>query len=343
MMTMKTAIVGLGPQGRRLVQVVKNHPGLELAAVCDLSPKALDSAELAGTSALRTVSLAELLAVPDLGLLCITTHAPSHPDIAIQAMEAGVRRIMVEKPMGCSAADCDRMIAVAARTGSRLAVNQSRRHEPFYRWLRDHIASGAWGQLRTLWIQRPGIGLGCLGTHYFDLVRFLGAGEVSAVTAWVDPFIGPNPRGAHFADPGGTVVMQMSSGARAVIAQIEDGAGPMSIELDLTGARIRIDEHSGHVEIIERDLTVKPGPGRPPVYAPGKVPEGLKATPNAAVNLKNLLDELLHEGPMDCDAVHGMVSIEVLVAAHLSHQRGHVPVVFPLAAAADRAVALTVT
>jgi len=42
-----------------------------------------------------------------------------------------------------------------------------------------------------------------------------------------------------------------------VIAQIEDGAGPMSVEIDLTAARVRIDEKWGEAEVIERDLAVE--------------------------------------------------------------------------------------
>lgn len=338
---MRAAIIGLGPHGKRVAEALRALPGVELAAVVDLRDDALAWPEL-GPNVLKTKDAAEAWRA-GIDVACITTNGPSHAALACAAMEAGVRRVLVEKPMACSADECDRMMAVAAATNSRLSVNQSRRHDPFYRWLRDEIRSGALGQPRCLWIQRPGIGLGCLGTHYFDLAAYLFDRPVTRVTAWVDPFIGPNPRGAQFVDPGGLVVMELGAGARAIVAQIEDGAGPMSVEVDLTAARVMIDERSGNVELIARDLSVKPGPGKPPAYATRAIPAGLTAKTNVGGMLKGALEELVGDGPLECEARHGLASVEVLAAAHLSHQRGQLPVTLPLSSSEDRGLWLPVT
>jgi predicted dehydrogenase len=338
----KTAIVGLGPQGKRVVDVVKKLEGLELAAVIDLRQESLDALD-AGPEVVRSKSSEAVFVEQGIELCCITTTGPSHASLAIAAMRAGVGRVMVEKPMACSVADSAKMIEVAAETGSRLAVNQSRRHDKFYRWLRDSVRSGRWGELRALWIQRPGIGLGCLGTHSFDLARFLSDRDVTRVTAWVDEPVGTNPRGAEFVDPGGLVVMELGRKVRAVISQIEDGAGPMSVELDLTGARVRVDEKYDRVEIIERDLSVKPGPDRPAVFKEAQLPEGISAKTNLQDMTRGLLRELMGTGEMDCDARHGLIAIEVLAAAHASAARGQVPVELPLSSQEDRERWLPVT
>jgi predicted dehydrogenase len=324
---MKVAVVGLGPHGRRLVAAVRALPDLELVAVADRSEAALAWEGLPpGVARVRDASGAF-----GADLLCIATNGPSHAALAAAAMDAGVRRIMVEKPMGCSVAECDAMIEQARRTGTRLLVDQSRRYDPMYRWLTEQIASRAWGEPRAIFVQRPGIGLGLLGTHYFDLVRLLAGRDVQQVSAWIDPFLGPNPRGADFVDPGGTVVLDLGERLRAVVMQIEDGAGPMSVEIDLTGARVRIEEQLGRVEVLE-----KAGKSWNPA------PTAFEGRPDMEALLRGLLADAAGDGPPVAAPEHGRASVEILAAAHLSHRRGHAPVALPLAPE-DRSLWLPIT
>lgn len=340
---MRSAVIGLGPHGQRILTVLKDIPTLEIAAVVDQQPEALAKLDLADTVK-RYQSADELWSNGGTDLVCIATNGPSHEALALGAMRAGATHVLVEKPMATEAAACDRMIALADELGVRLSVNQSRRHDPLYRWLRDTIQSGEFGRPRAIWIQRPGIGLGCLATHSFDLAEFLLGLETRKVVAWVDEQRGDNPRGRQFVDPGGTVIMDMGPGIRGIVSQIEDGAGPMSVEVDLTAARIRLDERTGEVEIVHRDLSVKPGPGRPPAYSMISPPNGLSARINMMTMLRGVLDELLSSRePMDCDARFGKRAVEILAAAHLSDRRGNLPVPLPLVTQEERSLWLPVT
>lgn len=324
------------------MSVLNQMPALELVAVVDYREKALFSKEVPASAA-RYRTAGELWARGGIDLVCVATNGPSHAELAIAAMKAGTRFVMVEKPMACSVAECERMIQSAQETGTRLSVNQSRRHDPFYRWLRRTIRSGTWGQPRNVWIQRPGIGLGCLATHSFDLACFLTHAQVRNVSGWIDEPLGRNPRGERFVDPGGLVVMDLGPGLRAVISQIEDGAGPMSVEIDLTGARVRLDEKLAAAEIVERNFSVKPGPARPPVFRVVEPPVGFEPKPDLFSMLRGVLEELVADGPLECDPVHGRDAVEVLVAAHLSHRSGNVPISLPLLAREDRELWLPVT
>ena len=339
---MKAALIGLGPHGKRVMDAIAKLDGIELSAVVDQRAEALQAAEIP-PNAKCYLSANELWADQQVDLVCITTNGPSHAPIALEAMTQGVHYIMVEKPMACSVVDCERMIDAANRYGARLSVNQSRRHDPLYRWLRDRIHSGEWGTPRCVWIQRPGIGLGCLATHSFDLARFLTGRDVEQVTAWVDEPLGKNPRGAQFIDPGGLVVLEMGSGLRAVITQIEDGAGPMSVELDFTAGRVRLDEKLGTVEIIERDMAIQPGPGRPAVFRQTTAPDGMTAKTNMATMLQGVLQELVSDQFLECEALHGKIAIEVLVAAYVSHRNGHAPVALSELSQEDKELCLQVT
>jgi predicted dehydrogenase len=338
----KAAVIGMGPHGRRIVDVIGRLAQVELAAVVDRLEGALAYDKLPSSTA-RLQSTEKLWAAGDVDLVCIATNGPSHAVLASQAIAAGVRYLMVEKPMACSVAECEQIVELATHSGTRVAVDHVRRHAAVYRWLRERIASGDWGQVRSIWMQRPGIGLGCNAVHSFDTVRFLTGRDVRRVTAWVDDPIGKNPRGADFVDPGGLVVLDMGKDLRAVVAQIEDGAGPTAVEIDMTAARIRLDEQSGAIEIVQRDLSVKPGPGRPAAYNRTDAPDGLSAKTDMLSMIEGCLADLLGDGPVQSDGAQGLATVEILVAAHLSQRRGNVPVDVPLTSSSDRKEWLPVT
>ena len=325
---LKAAVVGAGPHGLRIVGVLQELPGVELVAAVDRRAEALAAAPLPEGVA-RLQSSDDLLARGDLDLVCIATNGPSHARMALAAMEAGVRYLMIEKPMACSLAECDAIIARARQTATRITVDHVRCYAPAYLWLRDQIAAGRWGKLKTVWMQRPGIGLGCNAVHSFAAISMLAAAPVRRVTGWVDPPIAANPRGAEFVDPGGLAVLEFDGGVRGVVAQLEDGAGPMSADIHLTAGRIRLDERFGTIEIIERDLSVKPGPNRPPVLTRVEPPEGLSANSPLPTMVRGCLEDLLSDRP-GADGSDGRASTEVLIATYLSHERGNVPVELPL-------------
>lgn len=70
----------------------------------------------------------------------VLTPPASHARIAIEALNMGCH-VFVEKPMASSAAECDRMIDAAIRSGRRLSVNHSAKDDPVIvralEWLRD--------------------------------------------------------------------------------------------------------------------------------------------------------------------------------------------------------------
>jgi len=338
---LSTIIIGLGPHGRRLADAVQKLPQLELTALVDVNTQAL-AATVAGPETLRLTSLDALPAQHEIGLACIATNGPSHAALTQAALSAGIRRVWIEKPMACSLVECERILQQATAAAAHIAVGHGRRYSPIYQWLREQIVAGRWGELRSLWIQRPGIGLGCNAVHSFDLVRMLTGRNVERVTAWIDSPRGRNPRGEQFVDPGGLVVLECGPGIRATVAQIEDGAGPTCLEIDLTAGRIRLDESSGAVEIIERDLSVKPGPGRPPVFRLAELPPELPTKPDMAQMLQAGLADLCGEHQPVADGKSGLASVEILVAAYWSHRRGNTPVALPLSES-DKELWLPVT
>jgi predicted dehydrogenase len=129
---------------------------------------ALDDAELVGISALdREHAVArgleagcrsfadhrELLALePDVVVVC-TPH-PSHPALAIEALEAGAH-VLVEKPLAVEVRDADAMIDVADRVDRLLGVCFQQRFRPVVAAARERIASGRLDELVRVSIVDP--------------------------------------------------------------------------------------------------------------------------------------------------------------------------------------------
>lgn len=326
---MKTIIIGLGPHGKRVLKAVQSVEKLELHALVDLSQEVLDSIAVEGES-IKSQDLDKILESQDIKVACITTNGPSHAALAIKCMKAGVKFVMVEKPLACSLAECQKMMDTAEKYGVKLIVDHPRRVSKNYGLVQEMIEKGELGEIRNIYIQRPGIGLGCLGTHSFDLASFFVGKPVQAVTGWVDEPKKKNPRGEKFVDPGGTVVLDYGEGIKGLISQIEDGAGPIFVEINLSAGRVHIDEKTDRLEIIKRDLSIKKAPGKPAAYEHIINPNGIGGKRKLVDEITWLLEDLVNNDSPKSIAKYGYDSIEILVAAYVSHENGHMPVSLPL-------------
>ena len=337
----QVAIIGMGPMGRRYIEALRLLDNVELTAVADTRPEALSGASLnrVGFYTDGLTMLAEIQA----DVVIVATNGPSHHPLVLAAVAAGAYAVLCEKPMACSVAEAEEMIRRASEQGCKLAVNHGRRHVPAYRWLAQQLQSGQWGGLRSIRSSCPGIGLGCLAKHMIDLWRFLGGEELHTILGWVDPVRGPNPRGAEFSDPGGMIVATSASGTRYIHEQTEDGAGPGTMVIETTKVQIEVDEYARSVDILVRDLSVKPGPGRPPKYDAVMLPAEMPLDLDIVSHSADALRELVEERELTCAAEHGLRSLEVVVAAHLSSDRGHVPVALPFTDPESKAKWLPIT
>jgi len=329
-MKLNTAIVGLGPHGKRLLKTALEKENLKVVALVDQNHATFSELELNGIS--TYLDTASLFSDHKVDFYIITTNGPSHYTLAKEAIKNGVKRIMVSKPLACTLQEAKEMVKLAEENNVRLAVDHGLRYDKTYNWLKEKIMSGKWGVLRSVYVMRNGIGLGCLGIHSFDLVNFLADSPVKTVVGWVDKPIRENPRGKQFIDPGGLVVLNYENGVRGIISQIEDGAGPMSVEINLTRGRIRVNEKFREIDIVTKDPEKTGKPGKPVPYEKIEIPKEIQVRHDIFELMKGILDELAGETSLKCDARDGQNSLEILVAAYLSSERGNIPVELPLIA-----------
>lgn len=327
------AVVGLGPHGRRFLQCVVSDNRLKLVAVVDKDARKLIDLKLP-PNVKRLTELSELWLL-NIQILLIATNGPSHAPIAMEAIKQGIQFILVTKPVATTLQDARLLQEMAQRQKVKIAVDHGLRYDTTYKWLKQSQREGKFGDLKSIYIQRPGIGLGCLGVHSFDLSTYIAEAEIETVTAWIDVPVGKNPRGEQFVDPGGLVVVQYRNNVKAIINQIEEGSGPMSVELNYTKARIRVDEKFKVLECVYRDenkkFDIQLNPHQNPV------------SHDTIQLMSAVIEDLVFGANLNADLKWGILSFEVLLAAYLSSESDHYPVKLPISSkeAAERFLPVT--
>ena len=91
---------------------------------------------------------------PDVVDVCVPT--PFHADYVCRAAEARPRGIVVEKPMGRTVAECERMIAACVEAGVPLFPAHVLRFFPEFATAKAQVDTGAVGQVATVRTRRGG-------------------------------------------------------------------------------------------------------------------------------------------------------------------------------------------
>ncbi|HEY8744430.1 MAG TPA: Gfo/Idh/MocA family oxidoreductase, partial [Chloroflexota bacterium] len=114
-------------------------------------------------------------------IVCLATRQTLHAEQIEQAVRAGVRGILCEKPLATSMREVDRLVHVCRQANIAFAFGLDRRWFPYYRSLVQELRAGIVGEVRTI------VAFGLLnlinhGCHWFDRVLDL-AGDPEV--AWV--------------------------------------------------------------------------------------------------------------------------------------------------------------
>jgi predicted dehydrogenase len=149
----KIAIIGCGRISFKHVEAITdNNDELELVAVCDVvEDRAVEKADeyvkLGGkTKPVVFTDYKKLLAEIKPDIVTLATESGYHPQIAVDAMEAGAH-VICEKPMALSVKDADWMIDTAEKCGKKLAVSfQNRFNSPVVK-TREALEAGRFGKM----------------------------------------------------------------------------------------------------------------------------------------------------------------------------------------------------
>jgi predicted dehydrogenase/nucleoside-diphosphate-sugar epimerase len=142
------AILGAGYIADWHAEAIRMTPGLQLAAVCDLSEDAARHLA-AAHGAQAFASLDALLQSGAAEAICILTPPDSHAPLARKCLQAGLH-CLVEKPVALSAEECRDLQAVAKDAGRVLAAGHNFLALPGYERLKQQVQSGALGRITSV-------------------------------------------------------------------------------------------------------------------------------------------------------------------------------------------------
>ena len=193
-------IVGTGVIAAMHAAAVAALPRARLAAVTDVADGAA-AAFAAARGCAAEPGLDQLLARPDVDVVCVCVPSGLHAEIGVRAAQAG-KHLVVEKPIDVTLAAADRLIEAARAAGVALTVISQHRFDPGLIELKRLLGDGALGRLvlaeaSTKWYRTQayydsaawrgtwamdGGSLMNQGIHYVDLLRWC-MGPVTEVTA----------------------------------------------------------------------------------------------------------------------------------------------------------------
>jgi predicted dehydrogenase len=141
---MKAALIGAGQIARQHLACLRQLPGVELSAVCDLAPAVAEcAAERHGIRAWYTDHAALLREVrPD--VVHVTTPPTSHHRLALDALTAGAH-VIVEKPVTATLEELQSLLARAREKGRALIEDYNYLFNTAPREIRRRVDSGEFG------------------------------------------------------------------------------------------------------------------------------------------------------------------------------------------------------
>lgn len=158
----RVGIIGAGPDGwaaQTHLPALASLPDYELTAVATTRQASADATarRFGVPHALDRGAL--LIAHPEVDLVVVAVRAPEHAPL-IRAALAARKHVFSEWPLGVSATEAHELAALAGAAGVRTVIGLQRRLAPGVRYLRDLLAEGFLGRLRsaTIHVATPLLG-----------------------------------------------------------------------------------------------------------------------------------------------------------------------------------------
>ena len=190
-MTLRVAVIGMGPIGNRHADMYKGDPLAELVGVCDRVHERADAAaKRLGVPAFYDVDSMLKALSPDLCSVATAGYenGSDHYEPTIQALEFGCH-VLGEKPISNVIEEAEEMVAKAREKGVCYGVDLNHRFTPAARLAKKWLDEGRLGHLlfvnMAMWIMNPAesspyFHIKSLHPHTVDVMRYF-CGDIEAV------------------------------------------------------------------------------------------------------------------------------------------------------------------
>ena len=167
------AVVGGGMGGKLSLNALLASPRFALTAACDLREDVREALAASYPGTHVFASHDEMLAQCPTDVVCVSTYPPSHEDVALAALESGVRGILVEKPLGHTTAAGRRILEAIKARGIPVAVPHGLLAKATPIEIIQRVQSDEIGRLVLVEIQCKGWDILNAGIHWLHFCRML--------------------------------------------------------------------------------------------------------------------------------------------------------------------------
>ncbi len=216
----RVVVVGMGKRGKHHAAAFHADPRFQVAGICDIDAARLEAAATDLGNPRTSTDAAALTAEIKPDVFCFATM----PNLRYNLIELGIRNgaklIAYEKPIALSSREARRVMELVRASGVKTVVSHQHRYGEHYRKVKEIIASGAIGEVRTVYAHATGWMMHMM-THMIDYMRWYNG---NADADWV---MGQAAGKCKFADPHASPdyiagVIQFANGVRGYV---ETGAG----------------------------------------------------------------------------------------------------------------------
>ena len=209
--TYRVGLVGCGGMGRHHLSVLNQLPEFDIVALADIIPDTLTKVGEQYDVKARYNDVEKMCDEMDLDLVVVATQTRGHCVPSVAALSRGIS-VLCEKPIAIDLVEADEMVAAAAKSGAKLAINQQNHVNPGIRKAQAMVESGVIGEVnlirgRNKAGRKSGNELMEMGTHVTDMMLCFGG-----IPQWCSATV-YNQR--QFAGPGDIMeAKEMSPGDR---------------------------------------------------------------------------------------------------------------------------------
>ena len=266
---------------------------------------------------------------PDIISVC--TRAADRYQPTLDAIASGGRALLLEKHLSTSLAEADAIVAAGDSARIPLIVNLTFRFATGVQALAERVRSGAIGALRTV-ICYPGPLLVHSGIHFFDLCRYVGAGEATRVFGRLDDDpTAADPPGSGYIEFDSGVRVHVDARARATHGYMEfhgsQGVARVGNDAECTVHVWRVPPSASQVDQFYQPL-LEPARWTAPTDDDGSIRRGRNINRRCIDEVVACLDD--GRAPM-ASAQDCLLAQEMAAAMHASHLSGGRLIDLPLA------------
>ncbi len=179
-----------GGPSHGLHRTFDRSPDVQTVALADPSDDHRDHWLQESGAATAYADYREMLAAesPDIAIIAIHRYHQGRLQTFLDTLAAGVKGIVIEKPIAAQPAHADQMVAAADAAGARVVLAHRGRENPAVREVKRQAATGKWGPLIQIKARGKGdhrcgvVDALVLGTHELNTMLYFA--EANPISCW---------------------------------------------------------------------------------------------------------------------------------------------------------------